>query len=404
MRGILVFIALFFSAYSFAAADDHLSFDFDSIQVRAALQLLADYKHLNLVADDSVTGSITMRMQDVSWDSAIDYVVKTKGLVYQLDGQFLQVSRLFSNSLRTADLSSPPLPGGDFSVSPPQKNTILKVTHVLGSDAIKAFSLLQGESLTADDSASLVLARMMPARIDELREYLKAVDFPRKQVMIEARIVEVDTSYSRSLGVSWGAKSGKGAVAVAASGTFVDVGSLSSSVGFGIVTDALTLDLELNAMEKNGGGKVISRPRVVTSDRQQAKIIKGFDVPYQQSAGEGSTSVSFKEAALSLDVLPIVNDQGILLDIKLSKDEPDFSNALNGVPPINTASFTSKVVAKFGQTIALGGVYSTSDNVVQKSVPVLGAIPLLGWLFRSETKSVTTTELMLFLTPTLVDL
>lgn len=122
------------------------------------------------------------------------------------------------------------------------------------------------------------------------------------------------------------------------------------------------------------------------------------------TAGEGSTSVSFKEAALSLDVLPIVNDQGILLDIKLPKDEPDFSNALNGVPPINTASFTSKVVAIFGQTIALGGVYSTSDNVVQKSVPVLGAIPLLGWLFRSETKSVTTTELMLFLTPTLVDL
>ncbi len=154
-------------------------------------------------------------------------------------------------------------------------------------------------------------------------------------------------------------------------------------------------------MEQEGRGKVISSPRVYTSDRHQAKIVKGSQVPYQQSAGEGSTSTSFKEAALSLDVTPIVNGKGVLLDVILSKDEPDYS--MNGVPPINTTSLTSRVFSPFGQTIALGGVYSDVDTTVVKSVPFLGNIPGLKWLFTSSSTVSTSTELVLFLTPILVD-
>ncbi|MEK2609543.1 hypothetical protein WLF18_10575 [Pseudomonas shirazensis] len=172
---------------------------------------------------------------------------------------------------------------------------------------------------------------------------------------------------------------------------------------FGITSRSFNLDAELNAMEQAGRGRVISSPRVFTTDRHQAKIIKGSQVPYQQSAGDGATSVSFKEAALSLDVTPLVNDTGVLLDVILSKDEPDYSKAMNGVPPISTTSLTSRVFSGFGQTVALGGVYSDTDTVVVRSVPFLGQIPGLKWLFSSSSTVKTETELVLFLTPRLVD-
>lgn len=140
-----------------------------------------------------------------------------------------------------------------------------------------------------------------------------------------------------------------------------------------------------------------------TSDRHQAKIVKGSQVPYQQAAGEGSTSISFKEAALSLDVTPFVNEKGVLLDIILSKDEPDYSNAMNGVPPINTTSLTSRVFSGFGQTVALSGVYSDVDTTVIKSVPFFGKIPGFKWLFTSSSTVSNSTELVLFLTPVLVE-
>ena len=219
--------------------------------------------------------------------------------------------------------------------------------------------------------------------------------------MIEARIVEVDRSYSKNLGVEWGGSIGSGAGTVVGS---VPLGLSSAAVaGVGIVSRAVSLDATLSAMEQLGKGRVISSPRVYTSDRHQAKIVKGSQVPYQQSAGEGSTSISFKEAALSLDVTPLVNEKGVLLDVILSKNEPDYSNAMNGVPPIKTTSLTSRVFSGFGQTVALGGVYSDVESTVTKSVPFFGKIPGFKWLFTSKSTVSTSTELVLFLTPRLVN-
>ncbi|UZM15481.1 hypothetical protein LZV00_06975 [Pseudomonas kielensis] len=403
------FLALFLFAFvtiSHAETDapQALNFDFQTIQVSAALQLLADYRGLNLVLDDNVRGSLSMRMKDVTWDEAIEYVAGSKGLLYTVEGKFLHVSglprpndQLYQNFASVQQPQESILSG----VNPAFKTSILKVHNILSSDAVKAFPLDQGESLNFEDGSSVIVARMGAGRLSDFRSYLSAVDYSRKQVMIQARIVEVDRSYSKNLGVQWGGTVGSGAGTVSGS---VPLGFASGAIGaVGIVSSALTLDARLSAMEQEGRGKVISSPRVYTSDRHQAKIVKGSQVPYQQSAGDGATSTSFKQAALSLDVTPVVNDKGVLLDVILSKDEPDYSNAMNGVPPINTTSLTSRVFSPFGHTIALGGVYSDLDTTVVRSVPFLGKIPGFKWLFTSSSTVSTSTELVLFLTPILVE-
>ena len=403
---VAAFLFFFVSIAQAETAPQQLTFDFQTIQVSSALQLLADYRGLNLVLDENIRGSLSMRMKDVSWDEAIEYVTSLKGLLYTVEGNFLRVSAY-------------PRPGDSYSANayaPGQDQkintgasfafnsfdiSILKVHNILASDAIKAFPLDPGETLSFEDGSSIIVARMSKARLAQLKTLIAAVDYSRKQVMIEARIVEVDRSYSKNLGVEWGGSIGSGAGTVVGS---VPLGLSSAAVaGVGIVSRAVSLDATLSAMEQLGKGRVISSPRVYTSDRHQAKIVKGSQVPYQQSAGEGSTSISFKEAALSLDVTPLVNEKGVLLDVILSKNEPDYSNAMNGVPPIKTTSLTSRVFSGFGQTVALGGVYSDVESTVTKSVPFFGKIPGFKWLFTSKSTVSTSTELVLFLTPRLVN-
>ena len=403
---VAAFLFFFVSFAQAEAAPQQLTFDFQTIQVSSALQLLADYRGLNLVLDENIRGSLSMRMKDVSWDEAIEYVTSLKGLLYTVEGNFLRVSAYprpgdsYSANAYAPGQDQKIHTGAPFAVNS-FDISILKVHNILASDAIKAFPLDPGETLSFEDGSSIIVARMSKARLAQLKTLIAAVDYSRKQVMIEARIVEVDRSYSKNLGVEWGGSIGSGAGTVVGS---VPLGLSSAAVaGVGIVSRAVSLDATLSAMEQLGKGRVISSPRVYTSDRHQAKIVKGSQVPYQQSAGEGSTSISFKEAALSLDVTPLVNEKGVLLDVILSKNEPDYSNAMNGVPPIKTTSLTSRVFSGFGQTVALGGVYSDVDSTVTKSVPFFGKIPGFKWLFTSESTVSTSTELVLFLTPRLVD-
>lgn len=403
---VAAFLFFFVSFAQAEAAPQQLTFDFQTIQVSSALQLLADYRGLNLVLDENIRGSLSMRMKDVSWDEAIEYVTSLKGLLYTVEGNFLRVSAYprpgdsYSANAYAPGQDQKIHTGASFAVNS-FDISILKVHNILASDAIKAFPLDPGETLSFEDGSSIIVARMSKARLAQLKTLIAAVDYSRKQVMIEARIVEVDRSYSKNLGVEWGGSIGSGAGTVVGS---VPLGLSSAAVaGVGIVSRAVSLDATLSAMEQLGKGRVISSPRVYTSDRHQAKIVKGSQVPYQQSAGEGSTSISFKEAALSLDVTPLVNEKGVLLDVILSKNEPDYSNAMNGVPPIKTTSLTSRVFSGFGQTVALGGVYSDVESTVTKSVPFFGKIPGFKWLFTSKSTVSTSTELVLFLTPRLVN-
>ena len=395
-------LSFFLCSANAEEAPQSLTFHFQTIQVSDALQLLADYRGLNLVLGEGVKGSLSMRMKDVSWDDAIEYVTGPRGLLYTVEGKYLHVSGYPQSEGQQDGFGSYATAPGQAPVAAPSyKVSILKVRNIPSADAIKAFPLDQGESLNAEEGSSGVVARLSEERLADLRTYLDAVDYSRKQVMIEARIVEVDRSYSKNLGVRWSSSVGSGAGVLTGS---VPLGLTPAAIaGFGITSRSFNLDAELDAMEQAGMGRVISSPRVFTTDRHQAKIIKGSQVPYQQSAGDGATSVSFKEAALSLDVTPLVNDNGVLLDVILSKDEPDFANALGGVPPINTTSLTSRVFSGFGKTVALGGVYSDTDSTTVRSVPFFGQIPGLKWLFNSTSTVKTQTELVLFLTPRLVD-
>ncbi len=395
MRAFTVFLFSFFLSTSiWASQKSNIDFDFDDVSTKTALQLIADSAGLNLIGADDIKGSIVMRMKSVTWKEALDYVSKSKGLHYDIEGNVLSIS---SDRDYFVNLDSP-LPG---SINSPYKVSVLKVRNIPSVDAIKAFPLDQGETLNAEESSSVIVARMSVERLAEFREYLKAVDYSRKLVLIEARIVEVDRSYTKNLGVQWSASAGSGAGVVTGS---VPLGLTPAAIaGFGITSRSFNLDAELDAMEQAGKGRVISSPRVSTTDRHQAKIINGSQVPYQQSAGDGATSVSFKEAALSLDVMPIVNDEGVLLDVILNKDEPNYAKAIDGVPPINTTSLTSRVFSGFGKTVALGGVYSDTDSTVVRSVPFFGQIPGLKWLFNSTSTVKTESELILFLTPRLAD-
>lgn len=397
-RVLTVIAFVFFSGISFAKVDDRMNFDFDTITTGAALQVIADFAQLNLIVSDDVTGTINMRMKDVTWEQALNYVVKTKALHHFVSDDVLYVSR----DQKYFDL---PMPAAPDQVDN-NKNTIIKVSYLLPSDAIKGFPLYSkdnnNESLTVNDSAGIVVARFSPGRLVEFKDYLKAVDYPRAQLMIEARIVEVDRAYSKQIGVNWSATVRPGNFAVSSNGAFADLASSAVSTGVGFVSNTLALDAELAAMERDGHGKVISRPRVFASDKQQARVVKGSEVPYQQSAGDGATSVSFKEAALSLDVTPYIDEQGVMLNIKLAKNEADFSNAMNGVPPIKTASMSSNIRVKLGSTVVLGGVYSNVDSTQEYRVPGLASIPYLGRLFRYRSESTTDSELILFITPTLV--
>ncbi|EBV3304079.1 hypothetical protein DOH45_23950 [Salmonella enterica subsp. enterica serovar Enteritidis] len=387
-------LSLFFTASCLAEDLSKVDFDFNELSTKTALQLIADAAGLNLIGADDIKGSLVMRMKSVTWKEALDYVSKSKGLHYDIEGNVLSIS---SDRDYFLSLDSP-LPG---SINSPYKVSVLKVRNIPSVDAIKAFPLDQGETLNAEESSSVIVARMSDDRLAEFREYLEAVDYSRKLVLIEARIVEVDRSYTKNLGVRWNTSVGSGAGVVTGS---VPLGLTPAAIaGFGITSRSFNLDAELDAMEQAGKGRVISSPRVSTTDRHQAKIINGSQVPYQQSAGDGATSVSFKEAALSLDVKPIVNDEGVLLDVILNKDEPNYAKAINGVPPINTTSLTSRVFSGFGKTVALGGVYSDADSTVVRSVPFFGQIPGLKWLFNSTSTVKTETELVLFLTPRLVD-
>lgn len=393
----LLCVVLFAACFSVFADDERMNGDFDAIPSKTALQLIADFAGLNLVGADDVDGTVTMHMKSVTWQEALKYVAKTKNLHYEIEGNVLYVSH---DPKYFFPLDSPlPVSRDD------NKNTIFHIKHMLASEAIAGFPLFSKEfnqeSLAANDASGVVLARLSPSRLEELASYLKAVDFPRAQLMIEARIVEVDRSFSKQLGVDWSGTVKAGNFVAKTAGTFVDTGALPVTGGIGFVSSSAILDLELAAMEKGGYGKVISRPNVFARDKQQARIVKGSEVPYQQATGEGNTTTSFKEAALSLDVTPFIDDTGVRLDIKLAKDEPDFANALNGVPPIKTVSLASNIRVKLGTTIALGGVYTTIEASQEHRVPGLASIPYLGRIFRYETQSTSTAELILFITPTL---
>ncbi|MDH0746502.1 type IV pilus secretin PilQ [Pseudomonas sp. GD03842] len=400
---------------------EKLSLNFQDIDVRSVLQLIADFTNLNLVASDTVQGGITLRLQNVPWDQALDLVLKTKGLDKRKVGNVLLVAPADEIAARERqELESLK----QISELAPLRRELLQVNYAKAADIAKLFqSVTSAESkeqergsITVDERTNNIIAYQTQDRLDELRRIVSQLDIPVRQVMIEARIVEANVDYDKSLGVRWGGSRTSGNFTAGGSGTVTGVGNTNgpyvdlgvsdptSSIGLGFLTNNTILDLELTAMEKTGNGEVVSQPKVVTSDKETAKILKGTEVPYQEASSSGATSVSFKEASLSLEVTPqITPDNRIIMEVKVTKDEPDYVNTVLGVPPIKKNEVNAKVLVSDGETIVIGGVFSNTQNKVVDKVPYLGDVPYVGRLFRRDVVTESKSELLVFLTPRIMN-
>ncbi len=424
----------------FAYSGDKLSLNFQDIDVRAVLQLIAEFTELNLVASDSVQGNITLRLQNVPWDQALDLVLKTKGLDKRKIGNVLLVAPADEIAARERQELEAQKQIAELA---PLRRELIQVNYAKASDIATLFqSVTSGEeqgkergSVTVDDRTNSIIAYQTQDKLDELRRIVAQLDIPVRQVMIEARIVEANVDYDKSLGVRWGGNLWKandtkwrawgkdgnlgvedgdegqvgrfpGTPTVPVNSPFVDLGAAGATSGFGLgfITDNVILDLQLTAMEASGNGEIVSQPKVVTSDKETAKILKGSEVPYQEASSSGATSTSFKEAALALEVTPqITPDNRVMLEVKVTKDEPDCGRAIGGVPPINKNEVNANGLVYDGETIGSGGVYSNSQGKSVEKVPFLGDLPFLGRLFRRDLVSDSKSELLIFLTPRIMD-
>nr|WP_313550995.1 type IV pilus secretin PilQ [Pseudomonas sp.] len=409
------------AAERFTYTGEKLSLNFQDIDVRSVLQLIADFTGLNLVASDTVQGNITLRLQNVPWDQALDLVLKTKGLDKRQIGNVLLIAPADEIAARERqELESQK----QIQELAPLRRELIQVNYAKAADMAKLFQSVtkadagQSErgSITVDDRTNSIIAYQTQDRLDELRRIVSQLDIPVRQVMIEARIVEANVNYNKQLGVNWsGSRSGNGnftisggaASTTGTSSPFVDlgVGSATSGIGIGFLTGSTTLDLQLSAMEATGNGEIVSQPKVVTSDKETAKILRGTEIPYQEASSSGATSTSFKEAALSLEVTPqITPDNRIIMEVKVNKDAPDYQNRLdNGAPPISKNEVNAKVLVADGETIVIGGVFSNTQSKSTSKVPLLGDVPYVGRLFRRDLVTDEKVELLVFLTPRIMN-
>ncbi|MBA6130479.1 MULTISPECIES: type IV pilus secretin PilQ [Pseudomonas] len=383
-----------------------LSLHFQDVEIRSVLQVLADYAGVNLVASDEVQGNVTLRLQDVPWDQALDLVLRSKSLARRQEGNVLLVAPAATLAAQTAEARAGQVLEAQLQ---PMRRELLPVHHAKAAELAELLktsladeSLLAGwGSLSVDERTNTLVAYLPAERLDELRQLVAQLDVPVRQVAIEARIVEANVDYEKALGVRWGGPL-YGDNPLPGKSLFVDLGveRAGSSIGLGLLRGDVLLDLELSAMEKSGNGEIISQPKVVTADKETARILKGTEVPYQETTKSGATSVSFREASLSLEVTPqITPDNKVIMAVRVTKDEPDYVNALNDVPPIRKNEVNAKVRVADGETIVIGGVYSTSQNNVVDKVPFLGDLPYVGRLFRRDALQEKKSELLVFLTP-----
>jgi type IV pilus assembly protein PilQ len=442
----------------FAYVGEKLSLNFQDIEVRAVLQLIADFTGLNLVASDTVSGRITLRLQNVPWDQALDLVLKTKGLDKRQSGNVLMVGpaseiaererQEIENNKQIEELA--PLQTEYIRVRYAEAGALYALFNAEGSGGegentgASTASLLSARgSILVDERTNSLLVTETAQKIEEFRRVIRLLDIPVRQVLIEARIVIANSSFDEELGVQWGigginavnggednlyfggsaediqtsmlnvadeqynisqGGSQSGALSIPEA-LNIDLGVASSTGSFaiGYVTDDIQLQMELSALESQGRGEIVSQPKVITGDKQEAIIKSGSEVPYQESSANGATTISFKEAVLMLQVTPsITPDDRIIMDLQISQDSiGDLVSTGTGgtIPTIDTTELTTQVLVGNGETVVLGGVFRTVDVESESKVPVLGDIPYLGRLFKYTSVTQEKTETLIFITP-----
>ncbi|MDE2052214.1 MAG: type IV pilus secretin PilQ family protein, partial [Gammaproteobacteria bacterium] len=428
---------------------ERLTLNFQDISVRAVLQLLADASGQNIVVSDSVGGSVTLRLQNVPWDQALAIILQTKGLGDRKEGNVILVAPQAELAAREkAELSAQ----NSVQQLEPLRSEYLQINYAKASDLatlIKSQSnslLSKRGNVAVDDRTNTLLLQDTPEDLDQINRLVARLDIPVRQVEIEARIVLVNDDFERQLGARLGitnteSNGNNGFVTTTGTAAGEDtimssalnvlngtgqniqyptgpggapqrynvnlpVANPAGSIAVGILSGARLIDLELSAAQAETEAKVISSPRVITANQKQATIMQGVEIPYQQSASSGATSISFKNAVLQLQVTPqITPDNRIILDLDVRDDEVGQVIVESGgvnVPAIDTREVTTQVLVNDGQTVVLGGILTTNSREAQTKVPWLGDVPVLGHLFKSTDRTNNKDELLIFVTPKIV--
>jgi len=452
---------------AFAYTGERLSLNFQDIQVRSVLQLIADFTELNLVASDTVSGSITLRLENVPWDQALDIVLKTKGLDKRLMGNVLMVAPAAEIAERERQEIETQKQLEELA---PLRTEYLRIRYASARELFQLFignenggqgqggggtgtgggagnernstgSILseRGQAIVDERTNSIILTDTQE-KITRFKELVERVDIPIQQVMIEARIVIANNDFRRELGVriagdaaetsdggnnkfeltgrleglTNGDGAGPEAVFIDSDGdgvtddernlidsSLVDLGVFNPAGAFtaNVIGSNFLLGLELSALQESGFAEIVSQPKVITGDKQQATIESGTEVPFQEESASGGTTTSFKEAVLKLDVTPQVTpDDKIILDLIINQDSIS-DIAASGVPVIDITQLETQVLVADGETVVLGGIYSTEAIDGTQKVPLLGDIPFVGRLFRNDIRRESKREILIFVTP-----
>jgi type IV pilus assembly protein PilQ len=429
-----------------------LTLNFQDIETRAVLQLLAETSGRNIVVSDTVQGNVTLRLRNVPWDQALDIVMTTKGLDMRQNGNVIIVAPAEEIAAReTADLEAKQA----IAELEPMYSEFLQVNYAKASDLAALISadsggnsmLSERGSIAVDERTNTLLVHDTAERLQNIRRMVTTLDIPIKQVLIESRIVVVNDDFSRDLGIRLGAtalhesgtNSGGTFISGTGAGTDTMVNSALDNLGtngtifpvevpqlgnrynvnvpiadaagrfaLAVLEADYLVDLELTALEAEGRGEIVSTPRVITANQKEAIIEQGVEIPYQQAASSGATTIQFKKAVLSLTVTPqITPDNNIIMDLRVHKDSVGdiiSTGGLGGtVPSIDTRAVQTQVLVADGQTVVLGGIYETERRETISKVPVLGDIPVVGNLFKSRQRIDNKAELLIFVTPRILD-
>ncbi len=437
-------------ARKFAYVGEKMSLNFQDIQVRNILQLIADFTDLNLVASDTVTGSITLRLENVPWDQALDIVLKTKGLDKRQVGNVLMVAPAAEIAERERQEIETQKQLMELA---PLRTEYIRIRYANARELFNLFmdsgrgegggagnnernatgSILseRGQAIVDERTNSIILTDT-EEKINEFKTLIDRIDIPVQQVMIEARIVIADSNFNRELGVRInaagarfeedrsygttgrleGAFSEEGPVQGLFSGTVdefvlndttavnLGVNDPAGALTFNVLDPNFLLGLELSALEEMGFAEIVSQPKVITGDKQQATIESGTEIPYQEESASGGTTTTFKEAVLKLDVTPqITPDNRIIMDLVINQDSISSIDQASGIPILDITQLETQVLVADGETIVLGGIYQTEVVTGERKVPLLGDIPIIGRLFRNDVRSEDKKELLVFITP-----
>lgn len=418
---------------------EKLSLNFQNIEVRAVLQMMADFTGLNIVASDTVTGNVTLRLANVPWDQALELILKSKGLAKRQHGNVLLIAPAQEITEQEKQQMQAQKQVSELA---PLHSEFIQINYAKASNIAallkseKTTLMTERGTVSVDERTNTLLVQDTAQRLDDIRELVHRLDVPVRQVLIETRIVEASDNFDEALGLKFGGaartrRHGQNQIGVGANidasnrlanGTIEPIGSTpaerlnvdlsGASIGdvsdiarFGLTIARLPgdtiLDLELRAMESEGVSKIVGSPRLVTSDQKTAYIESGEEIPYLESTSSGAASIAFRKAVLRLEVTPQITPDGhIVLDLKVNQDSK--GDVIGTTPAINTKEIQTSVIVNNGETVVLGGVYKEDKSSIRHQVPGLSQLPVIGNLFKNKVVQDHRTELLIFVTPKII--